>query len=56
MSDQVISIFKNNGLKVMLVTKEHTLNEVLTAFEHVLRGSGYSVKWDSLSVDEEASD
>ena len=36
-----INIFKANGLKVMLVTNGHTIDEVLEAFENVLRGSGF---------------
>ena len=38
-----IAIYKHDGLKVMLVTNEHTVEEVLEAFENVLRGSGFYV-------------
>lgn len=41
MLNSIVSIYKYDGLKVMLVTSEHTLEEVLEAFENVLRGSGF---------------
>lgn len=39
--EESISIYKKGFLKVMLVTDQHNLDEVLTAFEYVLRGQGY---------------
>jgi len=38
---KTVSIYKHDGLKVMLVTDQHTIDEVLDAFTNVLRGSGY---------------
>lgn len=38
-----ISIYKYNGLKIMLVTTEHCIDEVLEGFENVLRGQGYQI-------------
>lgn len=39
----VISTYKHDGLKITLQTNQHHLHEVLEAFEHVLRGSGFVV-------------
>ena len=39
-----ISIYKHGELKVMLVTEENTVDEILEAFENVLRGSGFHLK------------
>ena len=51
----IISIYKADGLKVMLVTNGHSINDVLEAFENVLRGSGYFFK-GNLVIDEETSE
>lgn len=48
-----ISIYKYNGLKVMLVTNEHSIPDVLEAFEYVLRGQGFHFKGNLGVVDEE---
>jgi|ETNvirnome_2_300_1030623.scaffolds.fasta_scaffold00786_12 hypothetical protein len=43
MKDNQIAIYKYGGLKVMLVTNENTIDEVLQAFEYVLKGSGFYI-------------
>ena len=48
-----ISIYKYDGLKVMLVTEHHAIPEILEAFEYVLRGSGFSPKGSLDFIDEE---
>ena len=50
---EVISIYKHDGLKVMLVTEGHDINDVLYAFENVLRGSGFYLKGNLEVVEEE---
>ncbi len=40
----IISIYKHDGLKVMLVTNGHTIDDVLHAFTCVLKGSGFYPK------------
>lgn len=48
------SIYKSDdGLKVMLVTKDHNIDEVLDAMENALRGAGYHVRLGSLDFKEE---
>ena len=42
--NQTVAIYKHNGLKVMLVTIDHDLSEILEAFENVLKGAGFSFK------------
>lgn len=37
-----ISIYKYEDLKVMLVTNGHLIEEILPAFENVLKGSGFN--------------
>jgi len=48
-----IAIYKYNGLKVMLVTDEHTIEDVLHAFENVLKGSGFYFDGDLTIAEEE---
>ena len=40
-NDNVVSIYKYGDLKVMLVTNQHTLDEVLDAVDNAIRGGGY---------------
>jgi len=39
--ENITSTYEHNGLKVILITEDNTLEEVIDAFENVLRGSGY---------------
>lgn len=39
-----VSIYKDDLVKVMLVTKDANLAKVLEAMEYVLKGQGYSFK------------
>lgn len=48
------AIYKTeDGLKVMLVTKEHNLSEVLDAMEQVIKASGFYIKDGSLDIKDE---
>ena len=49
----MICIYKDRGLKVMLVSKEESLTTVLEAMENVLRGIGYSFEGHLDIVEEE---
>lgn len=53
MGDSPVSIYKYDGLKIMLVTKDHTIEEVLEAVGYVLRGQGYCFNGRIEVVDEE---
>jgi hypothetical protein len=39
--EQSIGIHKHGGLKVMVVAQEHTIDEVIQAFECALRGASF---------------
>ncbi len=44
MFEPITTIYKHDGLKVMLVTNGHTLDQVLEAFDNAVKGSGYYPK------------
>lgn len=50
------SSYEYDGLVVRLTTKEHTLSEILEAFENVLRGQGYCFKGILDFIDEEGGE
>ncbi len=38
-----MSIYKSEGIEVMLVTRGHTLDTVLEAMENVIKAQGYNL-------------
>lgn len=47
-----VSEYSYEGLHVKLETSGHTIDEVLEAFENVLRGQGYCFKGNIQIIDE----
>ena len=45
-----ISSYEHDGLKIRLECREHTVPELLEAFEYVLRGAGFGVEMGSLEM------
>lgn len=37
------SMYEYDGIRVILTTRQHTVSDVLTAFEYALRGQGYVI-------------